>query len=61
MSELLSRDELVISQRAKLVELTNEYRILDEDGNQIGFIREEGQSKLRRARLCGSSPTWISS
>jgi uncharacterized protein YxjI len=49
MSELLSRNVLVISQKAKLVELTNEYRILDEDGNQIGFIREEGQSKARKA------------
>jgi uncharacterized protein YxjI len=49
MSELLSRNVLVISQKGKLVELTNEYRILDEEGNQIGFIREEGQSKARKA------------
>ena len=49
MSELLSRNTLVINQKAKLVELTNEYRILDEDGNQIGSIREEGQSKARKA------------
>ena len=49
MSELLSRDTLVISQKAKLIELTNEYKILDEEGTQIGTIREEGQSKARKA------------
>jgi uncharacterized protein YxjI len=48
MSGLLTRDVLVINQKAKLVELTNEYRILDQEGNQIGVIREEGQSKARK-------------
>jgi uncharacterized protein YxjI len=49
VSDLLSRDVLVINQKAKLIELTNEYRIRDEDGNDIGYIREEGQSVLRKA------------
>jgi uncharacterized protein YxjI len=49
MSELLTRDTLVINQKAKLIELTNEYRILDEQGNELGVIREEGQSTLRKA------------
>jgi uncharacterized protein YxjI len=49
MSDLLTHNTLVINQKAKLVELTNEYRILDEEGNQMGFIREEGQSKARKA------------
>jgi uncharacterized protein YxjI len=49
MSDLLARDVLVISQKAKLIELTNEYRILDQEGDQIGTIREEGQSKARKA------------
>ena len=48
MSDLLTRDVLVINQKAKLIELTNEYRILDQDGNEIGVIREEGQSKARK-------------
>jgi uncharacterized protein YxjI len=48
MSDLLTRDVLVINQKAKLVELTNEYRILDPEGNQIGSIREEGQSKAKK-------------
>jgi uncharacterized protein YxjI len=49
MSDLLSRNTLVINQKAKLIELTNEYKILDEVGNQIGTIRQEGQSKARKA------------
>jgi uncharacterized protein YxjI len=48
MSDLLSRSVLVINQKAKLIELTNEYKILDEAGSQIGSIREEGQSKAKK-------------
>jgi uncharacterized protein YxjI len=48
VSDLLSRNVLVINQKAKLIELTNEYRILDESGAQIGVIREEGQSKAKK-------------
>lgn len=48
MSDLLSRDVLVINQKAKLIEVTNEYRILDEQGLEIGTIRQEGQSKVRK-------------
>jgi uncharacterized protein YxjI len=48
MSELLERDVLVINQKAKLIELTNEYRILGEDGAQVGVIREEGQSTAKK-------------
>lgn len=49
MTSLLEHDLLVISQRAKLIELTNEYRIRDEDGNDVGTIRQEGQSRARKA------------
>lgn len=48
MSDLLNRSVLVIEQKPKFVELTNEYRILDDDGNEIGVIRQEGQSKARK-------------
>jgi uncharacterized protein YxjI len=48
MSELLQHDVLVVHQRPKLIEMTNEYDILDESGNQIGVIREEGQSKAKK-------------
>ena len=49
MSNLLELDRLVISQKAKLIELTNQYRIQDEDGNDVGYIQQEGQSKFRKA------------
>ncbi|HET9672819.1 MAG TPA: phospholipid scramblase-related protein [Actinomycetota bacterium] len=48
VSGFLDRNVLVIEQKPKFVELTNEYRILDETGNEIGVIRQEGQSKARK-------------
>ena len=49
MSDLLTRDVLIINQKAKLIELTNEFKILDEQANEIGRITQEGQSKARKA------------
>ena len=48
MMGLLERDVLVISQKAKLIEMTNEYRILDPVGEEVGVIREESQSKAKK-------------
>ena len=48
MMGLLERDVLVISQKAKLIEMTNEYRILDPEGEEVGAIRQEGQSKSKK-------------
>ena len=48
MTGLLERDILVISQRAKLIEMTNEYRILDPEGEEVGAIRQEGQSRSKK-------------
>ncbi|HEX6207972.1 MAG TPA: phospholipid scramblase-related protein [Actinomycetota bacterium] len=45
---LLERSRMFVHQKPKLIELTNEYAILGEDGEQIGFIRQEGQSKARK-------------
>jgi hypothetical protein len=39
---------LVISQKPKLIEMTSEYRILDDDGAEIGAIRV--RESLRRGR-----------
>jgi uncharacterized protein YxjI len=49
VSDLIKRNLLVINQKAKLIELTDEYRVRDEEGNDIGYIREEGQSNLKKA------------
>jgi len=40
---------LVVNQKAKLIEVNNEYAIYDADGRQIGAVREVGQSKLKKA------------
>jgi uncharacterized protein YxjI len=45
---LLEVDRLFVKQKAKLIELTNEYGIFDEGGAQIGSVREEGQTKARK-------------
>jgi uncharacterized protein YxjI len=39
---------LVVNQKAKLIELTNEYAISDEDGNRIGSVAQVGQGKGRK-------------
>jgi uncharacterized protein YxjI len=49
MSDLLSHDVLVISQKPKLIEMMDEYRVFDDAGNQIGTIREVEQSTTKKA------------
>ena len=49
MSDLLSHDVLVISQKAKIIEMTNEYRVFDDAGTEIGTIREVEQSTTKKA------------
>jgi uncharacterized protein YxjI len=48
MSDLLTLNKLVVNQKAKLVELTNQYHIRDDQGNDVGLIEQEGQSKARK-------------
>jgi uncharacterized protein YxjI len=48
MSDLLSHDVLVISQKAKIIETMDEYRVFDDAGNEIGTIREVEQSTTKR-------------
>jgi uncharacterized protein YxjI len=46
--ELLDHDLVVVRQKAKLVELTNQYFLQDGDGNEIGWITQENQSAGRK-------------
>jgi uncharacterized protein YxjI len=48
VSDLLERDKLVFNQKAKLIELNAEFAIRDTDGNQIGAIKQEGQSTAKK-------------
>lgn len=55
MPKLLEPDRLVFNQKGKLIELTNEYLIRDESGNDVGLIRQEGQTALKKiARFVSS-------
>lgn len=46
---LFDQPVLVVSQKAKLIELSNEYGVFDQGGAQLGVVREVGQSKVRKA------------
>jgi uncharacterized protein YxjI len=46
--DLLQRDVVVVRQKAKLIELTNQYALEDADGNSIGWINEQNQSTGRK-------------
>ncbi|MFD7136106.1 phospholipid scramblase-related protein [Streptomyces sp. NPDC059894] len=45
---LFSEPVLVVNQKAKLIELTNEYTVMDQQGNQLGSVVQVGQSALRK-------------
>lgn len=49
MADLTKLDRMFVQQKAKLIELNNEYKIFDESGQQVGVCREEGQTKLKKA------------
>jgi uncharacterized protein YxjI len=46
---LLDEPILVVNQKTKLIELTNEYAVFDQHGKQIGSVVEVGQSGLKKA------------
>jgi uncharacterized protein YxjI len=52
---LFSEPVLVVNQKAKLIELTNEYTVMDQNGNQIGSVTEIGQSALKKVARFVSS------
>ncbi|MGH9085114.1 MAG: phospholipid scramblase-related protein [Acidimicrobiales bacterium] len=46
---------LVVNQKAKLIEVNNEYAIFDQNGLQIGAVRQVGQSMAKKViRVLGS-------
>lgn len=55
MSDLLTRDKLVFNQKMKVIEMNIDFAIRDTDGNEVGRIRQEGQSTLKKfARFVSS-------
>ncbi len=45
---LFSEPVLVVNQKAKLIEVSNEYAIYDQHGDQIGAVRQVGQSRAKK-------------
>ena len=49
---IFTESVLVVNQKAKLIELANEYKVFDAAGTQIGAVRQVGQNKWKKlARL----------
>jgi uncharacterized protein YxjI len=46
---LFNEPILVVNQKAKLLELNNEYAIHDQHGRQVGAVRQVGQSSAKKA------------
>ena len=46
---LLDEPVLVVNQKAKLIELTQEFAIYDQQGRQLGWVVQVGQSALKKA------------
>ncbi|RMB81732.1 phospholipid scramblase-related protein [Streptomyces shenzhenensis] len=45
---LFTEPVLVVNQKAKLIELTNEYKVMDQHGRDLGAVVEVGQSALKK-------------
>ncbi len=45
---LFTEPVLVVNQKAKLIEVNNEFAISDQHGNQIGAVRQVGQSTAKK-------------
>ena len=54
-SDLLSQQLFVVNQKAKLIEVNNEYAIFDRNGAQIGSVRQVGQSTMKKVMRVVSS------
>ena len=46
---IFTESVLVVNQKAKLIEINNEYAIYDQNGTQIGAVRQVGQSMAKKA------------
>ena len=53
--DIFSEPVLVVNQKAKLIELSNQYGVFDKDGKQLGSVNQIGQSTLKKAMRLISS------
>ena len=55
LPSLFTEPVLVVNQKVKLIELTNEYKVFDQNGAQIGSVAQVGQTTLKKAARLVSS------
>lgn len=48
MATLLELPRFFVNQKARLFELSTEFKVMDENGTQVAMIRQEGQSAMRK-------------
>lgn len=46
---LFTEPVLVVNQKAKLIEMSNEFQVFDQNGNVLGSVAQVGQSTLQKA------------
>ena len=52
---ILSEPVLVVNQKAKLIELNNQYSVFDQNGQQLATVNQVGQSAVKKAMRLVSS------
>jgi uncharacterized protein YxjI len=52
---LFTEPVLVVNQKAKIIEMANQYGVFDREGNQIGAVNQVGQTALKKALRLVSS------
>ena len=52
---LFTESVLVVNQKTKLIELSNQYSVYDQDGNVLATVNQVGQSSLKQAARLVSS------
>jgi uncharacterized protein YxjI len=52
---LFTEPVLVVNQKTKIIELSNEYSVFDASGKQLGAVRQTGQTTLKKALRLVSS------
>jgi uncharacterized protein YxjI len=52
---LFTEPVLVVNQKTKIIELSNEYSVFDASGKQLGTVRQTGQTTLKKALRLVSS------
>jgi uncharacterized protein YxjI len=55
LGTIFTEPVLVVNQKAKLIEVTNQYAVFDRNGTQLGYVTEVGQSAVKKVMRVLSS------